>query len=376
MANFFINRLPNLKFGALPISSIAILILLSLGVAWQLAMAASGAESSTESLAEGKLSGNLVEHNQLTVKRQAVADLKSLFAMVQTVDVTTARARIGGTLVELLVDEGDTVEAGQKLARVRDPKQRLQIAATESKLRSLQAQLKLARTTLKRVSKLYASGKISEAKQDEAQTRVDVVSADIAALKSDQAVIRQAQIEGDVLAPATGRVLNVGVTQGAVVLPGEPIAQIAAESYILRLTLPERHARFIKEGDTILVGDRGMLDVEFEATNSRRRDGLITQVYPELDNGRVVADVSVAGLGDFFVGERIRVWVATGQRQAFVIPMEYLHRRYGLSYVRLVNGIEIVVQPGIPVEGAIEILSGLREGDVLIRQSTEIGTEG
>ncbi|MBV1932726.1 MAG: efflux RND transporter periplasmic adaptor subunit, partial [Porticoccaceae bacterium] len=182
---------------------------------------------------------------EFTVKREPVYDLKSLFASVQTVDVTQARARIGGTLVELLVDEGAIVKAGQKLARVRDPKQRLQIAATESKLRSLEAQLQLAKTTLGRVAKLYASGKISEARQDEAQTQVDVVSADIAALKSDQAVIRQAQIEGDILAPASGRVLKVSVTHGSVVLPGEPIANIAAESYILRLMLPERHARFI-----------------------------------------------------------------------------------------------------------------------------------
>ena len=76
---------------------------------------------------------------QYVVERQPVQDLKSLFAVVRTVDVTAARARIGGTLIELLADEGDLVEAGQKLARVRDPKQRLQIAATASKLRSLDA---------------------------------------------------------------------------------------------------------------------------------------------------------------------------------------------------------------------------------------------
>lgn len=306
---------------------------------------------------------------EFIVKREPIYDLKSLFASVQTVDVTEARARIGGTLVELLVDEGAVVKAGQKLARVRDPKQRLQIAAAESKLRSLEAQLHLAKTTLRRVAKLYASGKISEARQDEAQTQVDVVSADIAALKSDQAVIRQAQMEGDILAPASGRVLKVNITQGSVVLPGEPIASIAAESYILRLMLPERHARFIKQGDTVLVGQRGMLDTSYIHEDKSYRDGLITQVYPELHNGRVLADVTVEGLGDFFVGERVRVWVSTDKRLTFVVPPEYIHRRYGLSYVYLSRGVEVVVQPGQPVEGGIEILSGLREGDVLIPAS-------
>lgn len=306
---------------------------------------------------------------QYVVERQPVQDLKSLFAVVRTVDVTAARARIGGTLIELLVDEGDLVEAGQKLARVRDPKQRLQIAATASKLRSLNAQLQLAQTTLKRVSRLYSSGKISESKLDEAQTQVDIVTAEIAAQKSDQAVIRQAEIEGDVLAPSSGRVLKVHVTQGTVVLPGEAIAQIAAESYILRLQLPERHARFIKQGDTVLVGERGMLDSGFMDDDKAYREGHITQIYPELENGRVEADVVVKGLGDFFVGERVRVWVATDERPAFIVPPEYIHRRYGLSFVTLASGVEVVVQPGQPVVGGIEILSGLRDGDVLIMRS-------
>jgi len=137
------------------------------------------------------------------VTRQSVHDLKSLFAVIQTVDVTHARARIGGTLVELLVDEGDVVTAGQRLARVRDSKQNLQIAALASRLRSLDAQLQLANTTFKRVNKLYKADKMSESARDEAQTQVDVVTAEIAAIKGDQAVIRQSQIEGDVLVPNT-----------------------------------------------------------------------------------------------------------------------------------------------------------------------------
>lgn len=309
---------------------------------------------------------------EYVVRQQPVYDLKSLFAVVRTVDITQARARIGGTLVELAVDEGDMVEAGQRLAVVRDQKQKLQIAALESKLRSLQAQLQLAQITLGRIDKLHSLGKISKSKLDEAQTQVDVVTADIAALKSDQSVIRQAQIEGEVLAPASGRALSVNVTQGTVVLPGEAIAEIAAESYILRLLLPERHARFIKVGDTVLVGGRGMLE-DSSADDASRRKGKLVQVYPELDNGRVVADVAVANLGDFFVGERVRVWVSTDQRMAYVIPEAYIHRRYGLSYVHLNDGTEVVVQPGLPVSDGIEILSGLRNGDVLIKHPTPAG---
>lgn len=313
---------------------------------------------------------------QYRVTAQPVADMKSLFASVQTVRVTPARARIGGTIVELLTDEGQVVEAGQVLARVRDPKQGMQIEASQSKLRSLDAQLELAQTTLKRVSTLYQSGKISKAAYDEARTQVDVISADIAAAKSDQAVIRQAQAEGQVLAPAHGRVLKVNFTLGGVILPGEVIANIAAESYVLRLMLPERHARFIKLGDKVLVGDRGMLDPAFALKRGERREGQIVQIYPELTNGRVAADVDVAGLGDFFVGERVRVWMASDARDALVVPPAYIYHRYGLSYVRLAGGAEIVVQPGMTVATGVEVLSGLREGDVLLAPPSPIDTAG
>ncbi|WP_373092310.1 efflux RND transporter periplasmic adaptor subunit [Zhongshania sp.] len=314
--------------------------------------------------------GASAESNSFPVKQQTVHDLKSVFASVQSMDITQGRARIGGTLVELLVDEGDIVKAGQKLALVRDAKQKLQIAAIASKLHSLQAQLQLATTTLKRVSTLQKTGKASQAELDKAQTQVDVVTANIAALKLDQAVIREAQSQGDVFAPAGGRVLNIKAIQGAVVMPGETIADIAADRYILRLLLPERHARFIKKGDTVLVAERGMLDVNEETSQSTRRQGTVSQVYPELNNGRVVADVSVQGLGDFFVGERVRAWVSTDKRQTYVIPESYIHRRYGLSFVYLSNGSEIVIQPGSKLDGGIEVLSGLHNGDTLVHRPT------
>lgn len=305
------------------------------------------------------------EQDRYVVEPQALRDLKSLFAIVQAVDVTPARARIGGTIVELLVDEGQMVAAGQRLARVRDPKQGMQIEGAQSKLRSLNAQLELASATLNRVSTLYQGGKISQAAYDEARTQVDVITANISAAKSDRAVIRESQTEGLVLSPANGRVLKVNVTNGGVILPGEVIAEIAAESYVLRLLLPERHARFIKLGDKLLVGDRGMLDPDFALKPGERREGEVVQLYPELANGRVAADVDVSGLGNFFVGERVRVWVATDAREALVVPSDYIYRRYGLSFVRLASGAEVVVQPGMVTPTGVEVLAGLRAGDEL-----------
>lgn len=293
---------------------------------------------------------------------QTVADRKAVFATVESVDVTLARARIGGTIEALSVDEGSAVEAGQRIAAVHDPKIAPRLAALAARIDSLGAERELAWIELDRARELYKKGTVSKARLDDALTAHTVVTANIAALEAERAVVLQQQAEGAVLAPASGRVLEVHVTGGSVVLPGDVVATIAAESYVLRMHLPERHARFIEVGDTVLVGGRGLA-----AEDRPLGEGRVRQVYPEMEQGRVVADVDVAGLGDFFVGERTRVYVATGTREAVVVPPAFLYVRHGLTYARLKEGGETVVQTGLPAEGGVEVLSGLAPGDVLVR---------
>ena len=60
--------------------------------------------------------------------------------------------------------------------------------------------------------------------------------------------------EGKVLAPAAGRVLTVPVTTGTVMLTGETVATIGEQNFVLRLRVPERHARFLKAGDPVRIG--------------------------------------------------------------------------------------------------------------------------
>lgn len=290
-------------------------------------------------------------------------DRKAVFGTVQSVDVVAARARIGGTTRGLSVDEGAAVAAGEVIATVEDPKLSLQLASVDARIRALDAQRKLAQTELGRVRKLRASGNIAQARLDQAQTDLNVVVSNHAAVTAERAVLEQRMAEGAVLAPAAGRILRVHVTEGAVIMPGEPVATIAAERYVLRIELPERHARFIRAGDAVLVGERGLAVGDTDG----QRKGTITQVYPEMSNGRVVADVEVAGLGDYFVGERTRVHVATGKRKTILIPADYLHRRHGVTFVRVKGEGEVMVQTGQRLGEQVEILSGIRAGDILLR---------
>lgn len=313
------------------------------------------------SLFLGLIGASHGQDGSFTVQPREVEDRKAVFATVESIDRSLARSRIQGTVERLEVDEGSQVAAGELIARVEDPKLRLEAAALDSRIESARAEVKLARIELDRMSTLRSKGTVSQSVLDSAETSLSVATGKLAALKAERELVAERQAEGDVLAPADGRILQVEVTEGQVVLPGETIAVLAGESYILRLQLPERHARFMQAGDSVLVGARGL-----EVGDGGLREGRVRQVYPELERGRVIADVDVTGLGDYFVGERTRVLVATGSRRTFVVPAAYVYRRFGVAYVRLKDVGEVVMQPGRRTADGLEVLAGLKAGDVLL----------
>ena len=296
-----------------------------------------------------------------------VVDRKAVIATVEPVHQLVARARIGGTIATLAIKEGDNVVAGAIVAEVTDEKLALQMQALDARIASLESQRNQAKADFDRVAELQRRGVSTQTQLDQAKTQLDVAERNLTALRGDRGVIAQQATEGAVLAPGPGRVLAVPVSVGRVVLPGETIATMAEDQYILRLRLPERHARFLRAGDHVSIGARGMADEGAEGA----REGVVRIVYPEIQGGRVIADVEVPGLGDYFVGERTRVYIDTGKRSAIVIPAGFVYRRAGVNYVRLAGGDEIVVQPGEARENggaaSIEILSGLRDGDTLVK---------
>lgn len=304
----------------------------------------------------------------ITVHSANVPDEKAVFATVESLNVVPARARIGGTVAELEVRDGDAVAAGQPIAVVADAKLLLQRSALEAQINGLQSQLSQAQTDLTRAETLYRQGAGPRTAMDQARTAVAVASAGLRARISERQVVTQQIAEGQVLAPTAGRVLQVPVTKGTVVLPGDTIGMIAEENYVLRLRVPERHAAFIKAGDPVrLDGDDP-------------RTGIITLVYPQIEAGRVVADAKVADLGNYFVGQRVRVWINAGLRRAIVIPSSFVLTRFGLDYVLLREAsgaaMEVPVQrgrerPTAAMPDGIEILSGLHDGDVLVRPAAQ-----
>lgn len=304
----------------------------------------------------------------LTVEQRTVADEKAVFATVESISVVPARSRIGGTVAQLHVREGDAVTRGQAIAVVDDEKLVLQLKSLDAQIEALQAQADQAQIDFDRTEGLVERGTLPRVKLDEARTALNVAQNGLRARTAERSVVQQQRTEGQVLAPQDGRVVKRVVAVGSVVLPGDPVVTIAQQDFKLRLRIPERHARFLKAGDRIRVDD-----AEFGEGGTRW--GVIDLVYPQIEEGRVIADARVEGLGEYFVGDRLRVWISGGERSAFVIPSSYVKARFGIDYVRIRRGegtIDVPVQRGRDVPtpdlpNGLEILSGIRAGDELVQ---------
>ncbi|WP_425072297.1 efflux RND transporter periplasmic adaptor subunit [Sagittula sp. S175] len=300
----------------------------------------------------------------LEVTETPIIEWKSVYGRVEARDQVPARARIGGTAEALDVVEGDRVEQGQQIALVEDNKLQFQIDAIDGRLESLTAQLETAQADLERGTSLRERGVITAQRLDQLQTAVDVIEGEIRGLTSERQVVMQQIDEGKVLSPATGVVLSVPISRGSVVVPGEAVAVIAGGGVYLRLAIPERYAGDLQEGADIEIGT---------GADSERQTGRLVKLYPQIEGGRVQADVEVEGLDGRFVGRRMPVRLPVAERQAILIPEAALHRSGGLDFVAVQDdraALDRVVVPGAEVvrEGVAwrEILTGLAAGDTIV----------
>jgi RND family efflux transporter MFP subunit len=305
--------------------------------------------------------------DSFTVEPIVILDEKAVFATVESARIVPARARIGGTVAELAVKDGDRVVSGQILATVGDEKLVLQLKSLDAQIAGLDAQVAQAQTDFTRIEGLVERGTLPRIRLDEVRTTLNVAQNAHRSRVAERSVVQQQLSEGQVLAPTDGRVLKVPVTVGTVLLPGEPVATIAEGNFVLRLRVPESHARLLKAGDPIRLDGK-------DIGQSGPRFGTIRLVYPQLEDGRVVADAAVEGLGDYFVGERIRVWISGGERSAFIVPTRFVVTRFGVDYVRIPKDertvVDVPVQrgrdhPSPDMPDGLEILSGLTIGDRL-----------
>lgn len=308
----------------------------------------------------------------MTVSEQLAPDYRMVSGILTNRDIGDARARIGGRLSQVLVREGDTVRPGQVVAVVSDERIALEARAGEAAVTAAEAAAEQARKDLERAERLFSGGAISSAAIEQARSQAKSADAALKAARAQAGAANALNTQGQITAPAAGKVTRIPSPKGSVIMPGEVVVAISTGVPVLRIELPESEAERIEQGQTIRYFSEDDPDT--------LRDATVRQVYPAVTRGRVIADLDAPGMETALVGARVKVMAPAGERQAIVIPAEYILTRFGADYVRLVRPggavVEAPIQKGAraPTEAmpsGVEVLSGLRPGDQILSAESQ-----
>jgi RND family efflux transporter MFP subunit len=159
-----------------------------------------------------------------------------------------------GKIVEIAVQIGDRVRAGQLLARLDDrmlqaacAAQRARIAAAQAEVRNWQAEQESARADLRRADVLLKNNILSQENWEVTKYKVDETTAQVERYESEQAAAEadlkstEVQLEQSrIVAPFTGVVGRSSVRPDQQVKTGDALFWITAEARLhVLLTVPE-----------------------------------------------------------------------------------------------------------------------------------------
>ncbi|HMM85361.1 efflux RND transporter periplasmic adaptor subunit [Azohydromonas sp.] len=293
------------------------------------------------------------------VGRAEAVTIDDAFSTVGTLRAKQAvmlRPEVSGRVVTLGFVDGQRVRRGQLLVQLDD---RLPAA----QLQQAQAQASIARANLQRNRELAAQNFVSQSAVDQSQATLEVADAQVA--------LARAQLERmRIVAPFDGvagiRMVNLGdyVKDGADLVAIEDTSALWVD-----YRLPERYVTRVRVGQTVEVA----LDAAPERRLSARIEALDAQVDADGRSLLVRARMDNAG-GTMKSGMFARTRTVFASRsRAIVVPEEALvplgERQLLFKVVDGPGGKvsqRIDAKVGMRLPGKVEVLEGLREGDLVV----------
>lgn len=260
--------------------------------------------------------------------------------------------RAPGNVVELLVEEGDRVEAGQVLARLDGERLRLEMLA--------------AKTDLQRAAKEYERNVDLNDRGLISASMFDGLKFDLAALKAtfDIKVLNYGY--ANIRATIPGIVATRQVKLGEHLKIGQVAFRITDTSELVAyLQIPQADLPKFKAGHAATVSVASMPDTRFAATISR--------ISPTIDarsgtfRATAVIDNAAGNLAPGMFGQFTIAF--DKHTNALVIPTHALLAEDDETTVYVVNEGEVVrrtVKTGIESDGRVEILAGLQDFEQIV----------
>lgn len=331
--------------------------------------------------------------SHLMARGQVVAEAMGTGTLEARVK-TTISPRIQERLSEMLVDQGDSVTAGQLLARLDDGELTRQVEVSEAALASAkatearvrvdevraQAVEQQAQLDHKRASDLHSTKVSSQSEMDKAIEQLHVAESDLLRARAATVEAQQQVVLGEknlayqqerlsfarILSPYDGLVTRRDRDAGGVVVPGSSILQLISTNELWV-------SAWVDETAATGLAIRQKARVVFRSDQARSYPGEIARLGRETDREtrEFRVDVRVRELPpNWTIGQRAEVFIDTGHKaDVLVLPQRFIKWREGKPGVFVVESGRSAwrdVNLGLRGRDTVEITGGLSSGITVI----------
>ena len=318
-----------------------------------IALSACGKDAQQSEPAKDKAAEKATPVKIETVKATPFVLTVSLTGSVEAGRIAQLASPAEGPVLHVRVREGDTVKRGQVLVSLG------RIEGATALVDSLREDLKKEDDNLARTRQLVESGAIPA-------EQLDTAVANSARIKAQLVKAKESTRDYQVAAPWGGVVSKAKVRDGDFIAPRAPLIEIYdPTSLVVQLSLPEQNAAAIV---------RGMkAQVELDAYPDKRFSGSVTRLYPYLDprTRTRIAEITVYDAPKLLPGMFARAFLVQKTiPDAITVPAYSIVTSPGGGFALFVakegKAIRRKVDKGIELDGRVQIVSGLSDGEKLI----------
>lgn len=284
-----------------------------------------------------------------TVKNEPFTQTLSTVGTLRANESVILVSELSRRLVKIHVEEGSAVAAGDLLFKLDD-------SDLIAELGEVEARLKLADTNKRRVDNLLPSKAIS-------QQEFDISTADLNILEAQRNTQAVLISKTEIRAPFAGRVGVRQVSEGAFVSPTTPLITLQDVSRIkVDFPLPERYSAEVKTGQSFTFTVAG---------NGQKFEGKVTVLEPAIDaatRSLLVRGICTEPKGLLPGGFAEVTLALEGLANGFMVPSQALvPSPQGQGVYLIENGKAKLqsVEIGIRTDDRVQILRGVKEGDVM-----------
>lgn len=290
-------------------------------------------------------------------------------------------SKILGRLAWIGVTEGSRVKTGDVIARIEDAEYAAAAANAQANIAQYQAQLGQAKRDLKRAQSLRSENLVAEATLEETQTRLEVLTAQLASARA-QAGLAQANFDNTrVRAPFAGTVLRKDAEVGEIVAPSSAGGGLTRTAIVTMADLQTLEVEVdVNEAYIAQVRNGQQARITLDAYPDTSFSGRVRQVVPTADRQKATVLVKVSILDrDARILSEMGAKVVFASRGAdraaaprrVMVPSAAIVQLDGSASVWVVEKEKVRrvnVDVGVTRGGKVEIRQGLAGGESLVLQ--------